>query len=217
MTRRRLVHLTLLLYPSWWRGHYGAEAAAILDEAPPTARAAFDLLRGAVDAWTRQRPSRQPFARFADAALDVVVLAQKEARALGHGYVGTEHVLLGILAAQDAVAARALDGLGVSGEAVRERLLRVLDQGFAAPGPPCSRRTGCADLPKWSMRLTPRTKQGFALSCRAADRLGDAAVDPVHLLLGLLDEGEGIGARILAEFAPPEAIRERVASLRGGA
>jgi ATP-dependent Clp protease ATP-binding subunit ClpC len=217
MTRRRLLHLALLLYPSWWRDRYGAEAAAVLDQTPPTARAALDLLRGAVDAWARQRPPRQPFARFSDAALEIVVLAQKEARALGHGYVGTEHVLLGILAAQDAVAARALGGLGVSADAVRARLLHVLEQGVAAPCPPCTRRTACADLPKWSMRLTPRAKLGFDRSYRAADRLGDAGVDPAHLLLGLLDEGKGVGARILAEFAAPEAIRERLAALRGGA
>jgi ATP-dependent Clp protease ATP-binding subunit ClpA len=217
MTRRRLLRFVLLLYPSWWRDQYGAEAAAVLDQMPPTAWAALDLLRGVVDAWVRQRPPRRSFARFSDAALEIVVLAQKEARALGHGHVGTEHIVLGILAAQDAVAARALGGLGVSAAAVRARLLQVLEQGFAAPCPPCRRRAACADLPKWSMRLTPRAKEGFDRSCRAADRLGDAAVDPVHLLLGLLDEGEGVGARILAEFAAPETVRERVPAFRGGA
>jgi ATP-dependent Clp protease ATP-binding subunit ClpC len=215
MTRRWLLRFVLVLYPSWWRDHYGEEAAAILAQTPPNVRAALDLLRGALDAWTRQRPPRQPFARFGDEALRVVVLAQKEAHTLHHNYVGTEHILLGILAVQDGVAAHALGSFGVSSEVVRTRLLRVLEQGFASPPAACSRRAACPDLPKWSMRLTPRAKKGLDLSCRVADRLGDPDIDAAHLLLGMLDEGDGIGARILAEFVAPETIREQIARLRG--
>lgn len=214
VTRRRLFTLILSLYPAWWRRRYGAEAAAVLEQTLPGLRATFDLLRGALDAWTRQRPPQHPFARFGDEARQVVVLAQKEAHALNHNYVGTEHILLGLLTAQEGVAARALATLGVSPERVRARLLQVMEQGFASPPPRCARRPPCVDLPKGWMRLTPRAKLGFALSCRAADRLGDADVAATHLLLGLLDEGEGIGPMILAELIEPAMVRQRLAELR---
>jgi hypothetical protein len=215
VTRRRLLLALIGLYPSWWRRRYGEEAAAILDHSSPSPRAALDLLRGAVDAWTRQRPPNEGFAHFADDAREVIVLAQKEARALRHNYVGTEHVLLGLLAAHDGVAARALAAVGVSPGRVRERLCQVMEQGFASPPPPCARTASSCELPKWSMRLTPRTKKGFELSRRAADRLGDAEIGSAHLLLGLLDEGEGVGPRILAELARPEDVRTALARCMG--
>jgi Clp amino terminal domain, pathogenicity island component len=214
MTRRRLLLFALALYPSWWRRHYGAEAAAILEQTPPSARAALDLLRGAIDAWTRQRPPQERFGRFGDEARQVIVLAQKEAHALDHNYVGTEHILLGLLAAPDSIAGRALTTLGVSSERVRERLLQIVGQGIPSPPAKCSRASSSPDLPKWSMRITPRAKHGLALSCTAADRLGDADVDPAHLLLGMLDEGEGVGVKILAELADPARVREELARLR---
>jgi ATP-dependent Clp protease ATP-binding subunit ClpC len=204
----------LALYPAWWRGRYGEEAAAILDETPPSARGTLDLLRGALDAWTRQRPPHGPFGRFGAEARQVVVLAQKEARALNHNYVGTEHILLGLLGAPESTAARALTTLGVSSEGVRARLLQVLEQGFASPPPACAHRPACVDLPKWSMQLTSRTKRGFEFSCRAADRLGDADVASAHLLLGLLDEGESVGSMILAEFVDPACVRAQLSALR---
>lgn len=213
MTRRQLLTLTLSLYPTWWRRRYGAEAAAILAQSPPSARAALDLLRGALDAWTRQRPPQRLIERFGDEARQIMVLAQKEAYALQHSYMGTEHILLGLLAAPDGVAGRALTSLGVSAARVRARLLQVLEQGFDAPPPKCSHKPSSADWPKRSMRLTPRTKRGFELSCRAADRLGDTDVEPAHLLLGLLDEGEGVGPRILAELVAPAKVRERLAEV----
>ncbi len=216
MTRRRLLRLALVLYPSWWRRRYGAEAAAILEQAPPSARAAFDLLLGALDAWTRQRPPEQRFARFGDEARQVLVHAQKEAHALRHNYVGTEHVLLGILAVPSGTAAQALTDLGVLPEHVRTRLLQIVGLGFESAPASCSRGHASSDLPKWSMCLTPRVKKGFALSCRAADRLGDADIDAAHLLLGLLDEGQGIAATILTEFVAPETVREHLAHLRSG-
>lgn len=213
MTRRRFVILVLSLYPAWWRERYAAEAAAILEQSPPGMHGTLDLLRGALDAWTRQHPPQHPFARFGDEARRIIVLAQKEAHSLDHNYVGTEHILLGLLAAPDGVAARALTSLGVSSERVRARLLHILEQGFASPLPKCAHCPSSVDLPKWSMRLTPRTKRGFELSCRAADRLGDPHVKPTHLLLGLLDEGEGVGPMILAEFVEPAKVRARLAEL----
>jgi ATP-dependent Clp protease ATP-binding subunit ClpC len=216
MTRRRLLRLAVALYPSWWRRRYGDEAVAILEQTPPSGRGALDLLRGAVDAWTSQRPPDRPFARFDDGARQVIVQAQMEARALQHNYVGTEHVLLGLLTAGDGVAAQALANLGVSPERVRARLIEVVGQGGrGASSPPsaCAHAPSPADLPKWSMCLTPRTKRGFEFSCRAADRLGDRDVESAHLLLGLLDEGEGIGPMILAELIEPARVREQLTVL----
>jgi len=204
------VTLALALYPPWWRRHYGAEATAILEETPPTARAFVDVLRGAVDAWRSQRPPRHPFARFGDEARRIVVLAQKEAHELDHGYVGTEHILLALLAAAETDAARALTELGVSPETVRARLRDIVGQGVPLRCAPCSRKSCPPDLPKWSMRLTPRAKRGFALSCRAADRLGATDVDATHLLMGLLDEGGGVGAVILAALVDPAQLRGRL-------
>lgn len=214
MTRRRLLLLVLSLYPAWWRRRYGEEAAAILDEAAPDLRGALDLLRGAFDAWTRQRPPQPFFARFGDEARQVIVLAQKEAHALRHTYVGTEHVLLGLLAAPDGEAALALTGLGVSPERVRARVLQIVGRGWDTPPAMCARSRAASDLPKWSMCLTPRVKRGFELSCRAADRLNDPHVEATHLLLGLLDEGESVGAPILAELVDPQRVRQELARLR---
>ena len=215
MTRRRLVLWTLALYPPWWRRRYGGEVAAILEQSALGLGGALDLLRGAVDAWTRQRPP-DLFARLGDEARRVLSVAQQEARALGHNYLGTEHVLLGLLAAPDGAAARALTTLGVSPEHVRERLLQIVGQGVASEPARCTRALANPDLTEWAMCLTPRVKRGFELSGRAADRLGDADVGAAHLLLGLLDEGEGVGPMILAELAEPERIREELARLRDG-
>ncbi len=213
MTRRRLVALAFVLYPTWWRERYGAEATVILEQSPPGWRGSLYLLRGALDARTHQRPPQGSFARFGDEARQILVLAQQEARALHHNYVGTEHILLGLLAVPDGIAARALTSLGVSPERVRSRLLQILMQGVAPSPPTCSRTSSGSDLPTWSMRLTPRTKRGFELSCRAADRLGHVDVKGAHLLLGLLDEGEGIGPVILAELVEPVQVRARLADL----
>ena len=215
MTRRRLVLWILALYPPWWRRRYGGEVAAVLEQSAPSLGSALDLLRGAVDAWTRQRPP-DLFARLGDEARRVLSVAQQEARALGHNYLGTEHVLLGLLAASDGAAAQALTTLGASPERVRERLLQIVGQGVASEPARCTPAPANPDLSEWAMRLTPRAKWGFELSCRAADRLGDADVGAAHLLLGLLDEGEGVGPMILAELAEPRRIREELARLRGG-
>lgn len=209
VTRQRFL---LLLYPAWWRRRYGNEVLTILAETPPSARGVLDLLHGAVDAWIHQRPPQVSFARFGDEARHIVVLAQQEARALHHNYVGTEHLLLGLLAAHDGVAARALTSLGVAPERVRTRIIEIIGVGFESPPMRCARTPAAFG----SMPLTPRVKKGFELSCQAADRLGDGDIEAAHLLLGLLDEGEGIGAMILAELVDPERVREQLAHLRAG-
>ena len=215
MTRRRLMLFGLSLYPAWWRRRYGVEAAVILEQTPTSSRAALDLLRGALDAWTRQRPPQPFFARFGDEARHIIVLAQQEAHALRHPYVGTEHVLLGLLAAQDGKTAQVLADLGVSPERVRTRVLQLIGRGGDAPLAACACSRSAPELAKWSLCLTPRVKRGFELSCRAADRLNDPHVEATHLLLGLLDEGEGVGAAILAELVDPQRVRQELARLRG--
>lgn len=202
MTRRRLLLAALALYPSWWRRRYGEEAAAILDldQSSPGLRAALDLLRGAVDAWTRQRPPDDGFARFTDEARLVVDLARREALALRHGYLGTEHILLGLLAARDGSAARSLAALGLTPEKVRSRLIQILGPGVVPSGPACSRRRARSRPPDGSFCVTPRAKLGFALARQEADRDGAAGVGPDHLLLGLVREGEGVAAQILADL-----------------
>jgi ATP-dependent Clp protease ATP-binding subunit ClpC len=215
VTRRRLHGLVLALYPSWWRQRYRDEIDAILVETESGVGALPDLIRGAVDAWTRQRPPEPAFARFGQAARDVLVHAQKEAHALGHGYVGTEHVLLGLLADPDLIPARALRSLGVSSEIVRTRVLEIVGRGDeAVPPAQCSGGSSRGELPKWGMRLTSRTKHGFACARAAADRSGHPDIDDADLLLGLLEEPEGVGAMILAELAEFDRIRERLAGLR---
>jgi len=214
MTRRGLLLRVLALYPSWWRRRYGEEAAAILEHSSPSLRAGFDLLRGAADAWMRQRPPHEGFARFTDQARRVVALAQEEARALRHNYVGTEHVLLGLLAAREGTAARALEALGLTPDRVRARLIQILEGGAQPSTAKCSRWRAGFRPPAEARRLTPRVKRGFELSCQEADRRGDRNVDTAHLLLGLLREGKGVGVHILVELgADPVRVREQLARL----
>jgi ATP-dependent Clp protease ATP-binding subunit ClpC len=210
----RLFRLVLALYPSWWRQRYRTEVEAILEQSDSTLRSVIDLLRSALDAWTCQRPPQEAFARFSDQARNVIVLAQKEAHALRHNYLGTEHILLGLFAEPEGASARTLRSFGISPERVRSRLIEVVGQGFEWSSCRRDRRTACSELPKWGMALTPRTKRGFGRARAAADRLGDASVDDSHLLLGLLDLNEGVGAGILAEFVDAEHIRQRLAGLR---
>jgi ATP-dependent Clp protease ATP-binding subunit ClpC len=123
------------------------------------------------------------FERFTDQARRVVVLAQEEARMLGHGYIGTEHILLGLLSEPEGLAARALSSLGVSLDAVREQVVEIVGEGTVRPG---------EHIP-----FTPRTKKVLELSLREAQRLGDSYIGTEHILLGLAREGEGVGAQVL--------------------
>jgi ATP-dependent Clp protease ATP-binding subunit ClpC len=144
------------------------------------------------------------FERFTDRARRVVVLAQEESRLLGHDYIGTEHLLLGLLAEREGVAARALESLDISLDAAREEVREII-----GPGP------GAA---QGHIPFTPRAKKILELSLRAALELGSDVIGTEHLLLGLVAEGDGVGEQVLERLgAPAKAVREAVLSLvRGG-
>jgi ATP-dependent Clp protease ATP-binding subunit ClpC len=126
------------------------------------------------------------FERFTDQARQVVVLAQEEARALGHGYIGTEHILLGLLSEGEGVAAQALGSLEITLDAAREQVAEIIGAGT---GPPPGH-----------IPFTARTKKVLELSLREAQRLGDSYIGTEHILLGLTREGEGAGAQVLARL-----------------
>ena len=123
------------------------------------------------------------FERFTDRARRVVVLAQEEARDLGHNYIGTEHILLGLLREQEGVAARALEALGVSLEAARQQVQEIIGKG-----------EGMADGP---IPFTPRAKKVLELSLREALQFGHNYIGTEHILLGLVREGDGVAAHVL--------------------
>jgi ATP-dependent Clp protease ATP-binding subunit ClpC len=127
------------------------------------------------------------FERFTDRARRVVVLAQEEARLLNHNYVGTEHVLLGLIRESQGVAAKALESLGISLEAVRTQVEEIIGQGQMAP-------TG-------HIPFTPRAKKVLELSLREAKQLGHDYIGTEHILLGLIREGEGWPPRCWSGWA----------------
>jgi ATP-dependent Clp protease ATP-binding subunit ClpC len=137
------------------------------------------------------------FERFSERARQVVVLAHDEARALGHDYIGTEHLLLGLLREEEGIAARVLEGLGVTPEEVRGKVVSIVGRGEAAPA---------EQIP-----FTPRAKQVLELSLREALALGHNDIGTEHVLLGVVREYEGLGARILFDLgADAETIRNEV-------
>ena len=143
------------------------------------------------------------FERFTDRARRVVVLAQEEARLLGHNYIGTEHILLGLLHEEDGVAARVLDQLGVSLDAVRARVQSIIGEGGAVPS---------GHIP-----FTPRAKKVLELSLREALQLGHNYIGTEHILLGLIREGEGVGALVLTNLGADLAVvRETVVQQLSG-
>jgi ATP-dependent Clp protease ATP-binding subunit ClpC len=132
-----------------------------------------------------------------------VVLAQEEARMLNHDYVGTEHILLGLIHEGEGVAAKALQSLGISLEAVRQQVEEIIGQGQSAP-------TG-------HIPLTPRAKKVLELSLREALNLGHKYIGTEHILLGLVREGEGVAAQVLTrQGATVERVRTTVISLLQG-
>src|SRR6266567_2114737 len=135
------------------------------------------------------------FERFTDQARRVVVLAQEEARRLNHNYIGTEHILLGLLSEGEGVAAKALESLGISLEAVRVQVQETIGQGQVTP-------TG-------HIPFTPRAKKVLELSLREALQLGHNYMGTEHILLGLIREGEGVAAQVLAAVRADRARRER--------
>ena len=140
------------------------------------------------------------FERFTDRARRVVVLAQEESQRLSHNYIGSEHLLLGLLAEQEGVAARALQSLNVTLTAAREQVEEIIGPG--------------QQTPHGHIPFTPRAKKILELSLREALTLGSQVINTEHLLLGLIDEGDGVGAQILQRLgATPQAVREAVARL----
>jgi prophage maintenance system killer protein len=174
----------------------GGRAAAWVKEAPMRNRPALPLAERIKRATMRTRP-KSVFTRFTDRARRVVVLAQHEARGLGHGSVGTEHLLLGLLAEGEGVAALVLNSLGISLEEARDRVEEIAGRG---PGTPAGH-----------IPLTQRARKVLELSPREALQLGHTYVGTEHLLLSLLAERDGIPAQVLAGRGAPDAlVRERV-------
>ena len=137
------------------------------------------------------------FERFTDRARHVVVLAQEEARRLDHNYIGTEHILLGLLGEPDGIAGRVLDGVGMSLESTRQEVTAIVGTGTTAPS---------GHIP-----FTPRAKKTLELALREALQLQHNYIGTEHILLGLIREGEGVAAQILKQHA------DLTADPRGGA
>jgi ATP-dependent Clp protease ATP-binding subunit ClpC len=143
------------------------------------------------------------FERFTDQARRVVVLAQEEARLLNHNYLGTEHILLGLIHEGEGVAAKALESLSISLDGVREQVQEIIGQGQQAPS---------GHIP-----FTPRAKKVLELSLREALQLGHNYVGTEHILLGLIREGEGIAAQVLVKLgADLNRVRQQVIQLLSG-
>ena len=143
------------------------------------------------------------FERFTDRARRVVVLAQEEARLLNHNYIGTEHILLGLIHEGEGVAAKALESLGVSLEAVRNQVEEIIGQGGTSPS---------GHIP-----FTPRAKKVLELSLREALQLGHNYIGTEHILLGLIREGEGVAAQVLVKLgADLSRVRQQVIQLLSG-
>jgi ATP-dependent Clp protease ATP-binding subunit ClpC len=143
------------------------------------------------------------FERFTDRARRVVVFAQEEARLLNHNYIGTEHVLLGLVREGEGVAAQALTSMGIGLDAVRGQVEKIIGQGQAAP-------TG-------HIPFTPRAKKVLELSLREALQLGHNYIGTEHILLGLLREGEGVAAQVLQQLgADLNRVRQTVIQLLSG-
>ena len=142
------------------------------------------------------------FERFTDRARRVVVLAQEEARLLRHGYIGTEHVLLGLVAEKEGLGAQALRAAGADLDQLRQSVRDIIGQ-------------GSGELPS-HLPFTPRAKKVLELSLREAIGLGHKHIGTEHIVLGLLAEGEGVANHVLAAHGiTDDAVRAEVASLIG--
>ncbi len=143
------------------------------------------------------------FERFTDRARRVVVLAQEEARLLNHSYIGTEHILLGLIHEGEGVAAKSLESLSISLEAVRAQVEEIIGQGGSSPS---------GHIP-----FTPRAKKVLELSLREALQLGHNYIGTEHILLGLLREGEGVATQVLVKLgADLGKVRQQVIQLLSG-
>ena len=140
------------------------------------------------------------FERFTDRARRVIVLAQDEAKMLNHNYIGTEHILLGLIHEGEGVAAKALEQMGISLEAVREQVEEIIGHGQNPP-------TG-------HIPFTPRAKKVLELSLREALQMNHSYIGTEHILLGLIREGEGIAAQVLIKLgADLNRVRTTVLAL----
>jgi ATP-dependent Clp protease ATP-binding subunit ClpA len=137
------------------------------------------------------------FERFTERARQVVVLAQEEARILKHNYIGTEHILLGLLREEEGLAARVLESLGITVEHVRAQVVRIVGAG---------EETSSGQIP-----FTPRAKKTMELALRESQALAHNYIGTEHLLLGLLREADGVAAAVLRELAGhPELVQDRL-------
>jgi ATP-dependent Clp protease ATP-binding subunit ClpC len=177
-----------------------------------TASCQYDVIKPAVvERCDPNPPSSTPlpqeavplFERFTDRARRVVVLAQEEARLLNHNYIGTEHILLGLIHEGEGVAAKALESLSISLEAVRAQVEEIIGQGGSSPS---------GHIP-----FTPRAKKVLELSLREALQLGHNYIGTEHILLGLIREGEGVAAQVLVKLgADLSRVRQQVIQLLSG-
>ena len=143
------------------------------------------------------------FERFTDRARRVIVLAQEEARMLNHNYIGTEHLLLGLIHEGEGVAAKVLESLGISLEDMRQQVEEIIGQGQQAPP---------AHIP-----FTPRAKKVLELSNQEARQLGHRYIGTEHILLGLIREGDGVAAQVLVQRgAALDRVRQQVTHLLFG-
>jgi ATP-dependent Clp protease ATP-binding subunit ClpC len=143
------------------------------------------------------------FERFTDRARQVMVLAQEEARMLNHNYIGTEHILLGLIHEGEGVAAKALESLRISLDAVRQQVEEIIGQGQQAPS---------GHIP-----FTPRAKKVLELSLRESQKLGHNYIGTEHILLGLIREGDGVAAQVLVKLgADLNRVRQQVIQLLHG-
>src|SRR5262249_13678096 len=147
----------------------------------------------------RQRKLSPVFERFTNRARHAVVLAQDDARRLNHNYIGTEHLLLGLLGEPDGLASRALQGFGLSAGGVRAAVTAIIGIGTATPA---------GHIP-----FTPRAKKTLELALREALQLQHNYIGTEHILLGLIREGDGVAAQIMKQHADLLAIRMAVLDL----
>src|SRR4029077_12292374 len=177
---------------------------------PPASPSSDTGTRRSVPGTSKQADVEEPherrkilFERFTDRARRVVVLAQEEARLLNHNYIGTEHILLGLIHEGEGVAAKALESLGISLEAVRAQVEEIIGHGGQAPS---------GHIP-----FTPRAKKVLELSLREALQLGHNYIGTEHILLGLIREGEGVAAQVLVKLgADLNKVRQQVIQLLSG-
>jgi len=146
------------------------------------------------------------FERFTDRARRVIVLAQEEARMLDHGWIGTEHLLLGLLHEGEGVAAKALESMGIGLDAMRQAVMDAIGRG-EQPQPESGH-----------IPFTPRSKKVLELSLRESRRLGHDYIGTEHILLALIREGDGVGAQVLVRAGVDfDRARRRVIELLSGA